>query len=314
MHMNRDEKDPMKGITQQEVSALTKAMKTKEFQGHMDDYINEISDPAHRPEYEQYLDQLEAKGEMPDGMQLLRCEPGLCVKTQIRFKNGQDQKCFVNIVHSKRIEEMTLTADPSKGGTSVHLPYSLSPPRPDRDKKGTYCLTCDMAVSTGTFMRCGQPEYLKMIVDTATQGLTASFLKGHEEVSNDYKVLQNVKCKGGTPLPMSVNGTLLKDKGAGHKKSKRKTGKDDIVTPGELQEMRKDATKLREKQDAAMAHQSDEEDSEAERKEALKKERKQQEEEEKKMQRLQEYVCRSTRLFIRAPLTSLIIWSQKTDR
>lgn len=276
----------MKGITQQEVSALTKAMKTQEFQKHMDDYISEISDPAHRPEYEQYLDQIEAKGEMPEGMQLLRCEPGLCVKTNIRFKNGQDQKCFINIVHSNRVEEMQLTADPSRGGTSVHLPYSLSPPRPDRDKKGEYCMTCDMAVSTGTFMRCSQPEYLKMIVDTASQGLTENFLKGHEEVKNDYKVLQNVKCKGGKPLPMSVNASLLKDKGKAHKKSKRKTGKDDVVTPAELAEMRKDAKALREKQDAAMAHVSDEEDSEEERKEKLRKERKQEEEEKGKAPRI----------------------------
>merc|ERR1719387_180420 len=75
-------------------------------------------------------------------------------------------------------------------------------------------MTCDMAVSTGTFMRCSQPEYLNMIVDTATQGLTANFLKGYEEVKKDYKVLQKVRCKGGTPMPMSVRAELLKDQSA----------------------------------------------------------------------------------------------------
>merc|ERR1719387_713401 len=133
-------------------------------------------------------------------------------------------------------------------------------------------MTCDMAVSTGTFMRCSQPEYLNMIVDTATQGLTQNFLKGHEEVKKDYKVLQKVRCKGGTPMPMSVRAEMLKDKGAGGKKAKRKTGSGDIVTPSELKEMRKEATDKRKKEEA-IAEQSEEEDSEAERRERARKEK-----------------------------------------
>jgi hypothetical protein len=31
-------------------------------------YVKEISDPNNRAEYDQYLEQLEAKGELPDGM------------------------------------------------------------------------------------------------------------------------------------------------------------------------------------------------------------------------------------------------------
>ncbi len=41
------------------------------------------------------MEQLEEKGEMPDGMELLRCEPGFCVKTEVQFKNGQTQKCYI---------------------------------------------------------------------------------------------------------------------------------------------------------------------------------------------------------------------------
>merc|ERR1719387_1823775 len=132
-------------------------------------------------------------------------------------------------------------------------------------------MTCDMAVSTGTFMRCSQPEYLNMIVDTATQGLTANFLKGYEEVKKDYKVLQKVRCKGGTPMPMSVRAEMLKDKGAGGKKAKRKTGSGDIVTPSELKEMRKEATERRQKEQDAINEESEEEDSEAERRERARK-------------------------------------------
>merc|ERR1719253_239053 len=124
----------MTDITQEEVSKLTRAMKDSQFQSHMDDYCKEISDPAHRKEYLQYLDQLEAKGEIPEGQCLLRTEPGCCVKTTIKFKNGQNQKCFINFVHSDRLEDMSEIPD-EKGGKRVHVPYSLSPPRPERDNK-----------------------------------------------------------------------------------------------------------------------------------------------------------------------------------
>jgi len=204
-----------KNLSQEDVSKLTKAMKSNEFQSHMDEYCKEISDPAHRKEYLQYLDQLEAKGEMPDGQTLLRTEPGCCVKTTIMFKNGQTQKCFINIVHSERLTDMS-EDDDGKGGKRVSLPYSLGPPRPERDNKDENCMTCDFAVSTWTFGQAIQrPQILKMLIDTASDGLGSQFLKGHEEVKKDFKVMRRIRCRGpgARPLPMSVKGELLKDQG-----------------------------------------------------------------------------------------------------
>lgn len=225
-------------VTQEEVSKLTRAMKNDQFRSHMDEYCKEISDPAHRKEYLDYLAQLEAKGEMPDGQQLLRCQPGCCVKTTLCFKNGQTQKCFINIVHSERLEDLTF-GDGRTDGQNVKLPYSLSPPRPDRDNKDQYCLTCDMAVSRGTFQQAVQnPQILKMLVDTASDGLGTQFLKGFEEVRKDFKVMQRISCKGREPMPMSVKGELLK---AGSRPSAKPTLSRDGVTPGELKKMREDA-------------------------------------------------------------------------
>jgi len=233
--------DNMKGITQEEVSKLTRAMKDKQFQAHMEEYTKEISDPAHRKEYLQYLDQLEAKGEIPDGQQLLRSEPGCCVKTSISFKNGQYQKCFINIVHSDRLEDMSEGPD-EKGGRHVHLPYSLSPPRVERDNKGETCMTCDFAVSTWSFGQALQrPQILKMMVDTAADGLGTTYLKNFEEVKKDFKVMRRIRCRGpgGVPVPMSVKGELLK-KGKKTPPAPRTDGPS-AVTPSELRDMRKDA-------------------------------------------------------------------------
>ena len=44
-------------------------------------------------------------------------------------------------------------------------------------------MTCDFAVSTGTFQRAAQnSQILKLLIDTAADGLSQQFLKGHEEV------------------------------------------------------------------------------------------------------------------------------------
>lgn len=245
--MNRqDIQDSMKDVTAEEVSKLTRAMKDKQFQSHMDEYSREISDPAHRKEYLQYLDQLEAKGEMPDGQCLLRAEPGCCVKTTIRFKNGQDQKCFINIVYSDQLEDMSELPDESGAnkGKRVHMPYSLGPPRPERDNKDEMCMTVDFAVGTWTFGQAIQrPQILKMLVDTASEGLTGNFLKGHEEVKKDFKVMRRVKCRGPghRPLPMSVKAELLKDKGKSKRPAYSPVAEQSAVTPSELKEMRKEA-------------------------------------------------------------------------
>jgi len=244
----------MTGITQDEVSKLQKAMKQKEFRDHIEEYTREVSDPAHRQEYLDYLAQIEAKGEMPEGQQLLRCQPGLCVKTNINFKSGQKQKCFINIVHTDRLEDLTLLPAEGGSGHQVHLPYSLSPPRPDRDLKDEYCMTCDFAVSTGTFQRAAQSsQILKLLIDTAADGLSQQFLKGHEEVSKDYKVMQRLQCKGGQPLPMSVRAELLRDKGT-KSQAPKKVPDRDAITPSELKEMRqaaKDRKKMSGVPDAA---------------------------------------------------------------
>lgn len=234
-------RNDLKGVTQEEVSKLTKAMKDGQFRDHMDEYCKEVSDPAHRQEYIQYLEQLEARGEIPDGQQLLRSEPGCCVKTSIRFKNGQTQKLFINIVHSDRLDDFELR--PAEGGgRHIHLPYSLSPPRPDQNMKGEYCMTADCAVSSRTFYQAMQnPHILKMIVDTACDGLGAQFLKGYEEVRKDFKLMENMKCKGKLPMPMSVRAELLKDKGKKPNKISAATAAGDAVTPSELKQMRAEA-------------------------------------------------------------------------
>jgi len=238
--MQRGSGDNM-DISQDEVSMLGKAMRKKKFRGLMQEYVDEISDPAHRKEYDEYLEELEAKREMPDGVELLRAEPGMCVLTHVRFGTGQKQKLYLNICHTPHLGEVGMQRDASGDGQRVNLPYTLSPPRPDRDlDEATNVLTCDFAVHTTTLARVappsGNPQMLKVLVDTACQAIEQSYLKSKEEVLKDFKVL-DIPCKGGTPYPMSVPiGTVKRDASTVAKQPKGKA-----VTPAELRQLKKDA-------------------------------------------------------------------------
>lgn len=226
--------DPM---TSDDLSRINKAMKDGKFRGFIQEYWDEITGEGNREEYDTYLEQLEAKNELPPGCELLRSDPGMCVRTHMRFKNGQIQKLFINICQSELIEDISFVGN--KDGQQVSMPYSLGPPRPDKTKKGDNCMTCDIAVGSFTFAEVQKkPHILKMVVDTCTSSLQKQFIKDHEEVMKDFTILKNTKCKGEKPYLMSVQTSMMKK---AKRKNKKKISTADGLTPGELREMKKDA-------------------------------------------------------------------------
>jgi hypothetical protein len=54
-----------------ELKTFTKAMERTEFRDMLTDYVDEISDPKHKPEMKQYLRQLEEQGDLPPGTKLI---------------------------------------------------------------------------------------------------------------------------------------------------------------------------------------------------------------------------------------------------
>jgi len=56
-------------------------MQKPEFTKLLNDYVEEISDPKNKAEYEAYLKQLEDGGELPPGRTLIRPDPHTCLKT-----------------------------------------------------------------------------------------------------------------------------------------------------------------------------------------------------------------------------------------
>lgn len=68
-------------MNRKELSTFAKAMQEKEFQTMLGDYVQEISDPKHRPEHDQYLREMEERGELPAGTELIQPAVGFCIKT-----------------------------------------------------------------------------------------------------------------------------------------------------------------------------------------------------------------------------------------
>lgn len=257
---------------------VNKAMKDPKFKDFMQEYWDEMTADGNREEYDKYLEQLEAKNELPPGTELLRSDPGCCVRTNMRFKSGQVQKLFLNICQSDLIEDISITTETGKEGEKgnrVSLPYSLGPPRPDKTiKNKDNCMTADFAVGTYTFLEIERkPQLLKMIVDIAASNLQRQFFKDHEEVMKDFTLLKNMKCKGGEPYMMSVQTEMLK-KGKARRKAKRhgkKNKREELeqgLTPGELRTMKKEADEKR-KAEETQSEEEDEGDSEEEEEEIV---------------------------------------------
>ena len=48
------------------------------------------------------------------------------------------------------------------------------------------------------------PDFQKFVADTALDGVGKVLQESKEKVSSDYKIMKNMKCKGGKPALMTV--------------------------------------------------------------------------------------------------------------
>ena len=71
-------------MSAKELKSFANAMGKKDFREMLGDYVDEISDPAHRPELDQYLRQMEETGDLPPGTELIAPEVGFCIKTSVK--------------------------------------------------------------------------------------------------------------------------------------------------------------------------------------------------------------------------------------
>lgn len=81
-------------MNMQELKTFTRAMEAQEFKDGLNDYVNEISDPKHKPEMKAYLRQMEEQGDLPPGTKLIQPVPGFCLKTSCKKMISEMNKTF----------------------------------------------------------------------------------------------------------------------------------------------------------------------------------------------------------------------------
>lgn len=200
-------------MSAQELKQITKAMGHETFRKGLDDYIDEISDPKHKPEMQQYLRQLEEQGDLPPGTIMIQPEKGYCLKTtlkrltSVQTKSYFDQKAFINVCFHEKIEKPErelITGPDGKSGYNWKLPYRVSKVRHDQDNKKQFCSTYDVVFHPEIKQFLFHPEFKKFVSDTAIDGLAQLLAEHNEKVSRDYKIMKNLDCKGGEPSLMTL--------------------------------------------------------------------------------------------------------------
>ena len=176
-------------------------MKKPEFISLLNEYVDEISDPKNKAEHEAYLKQLEQQGELPPGRKLLRPAGHSCLKTFTTSK--RKLKVFINLCMDEEIKAPNL--ERVNQGGNWQLPYAMGHPRHDQDNKKKNCFTFDIAFHPMAFQISeSSSKFMKLLCDTAVSGANQLLQSQGEKVSEDYKLMKNLKCKGGTPGSIMV--------------------------------------------------------------------------------------------------------------
>lgn len=149
-------------MSAEEIKSFSKAMEKEEFRDLLNEYMDEISDPKNKDEFEQYLKQLEENGELP-GRDVIRPKAEFCIKTKLTDK---DVKIYINLCSTVEIKKPKAKAE--AGGSSWKIPYAMAKPRYDQDKKGIPCKTFDIAFHKKAFKFSRmQVKFKQLLCDTS---------------------------------------------------------------------------------------------------------------------------------------------------
>lgn len=137
------------------------------------DYCQEISDPENRKIYEQEITQLEK--ERGVNVTFINPVPGYVIKTSA----DGTTKTFLNIATSDKIDKpssISSTNDDGKRGLNWSLPYTLSPPRREMDKKNRICHVYDVVFHPDALhLASRNKSFRNLINDTGINAVQQAF-------------------------------------------------------------------------------------------------------------------------------------------
>ena len=194
MERSQREGGPAEGLqfSDAERQRFTAAFEDREFRKMFAQYLEELQDPSARAENEAYIAQLEGEQKVPPGKQLVRPSPAFCVKSFKTGAMGSRDKLFINIVQSEKVRPPRSEA--ANDGTHWSVPYSLGPPRMERDKKGSNATAFDCCFHPEAVRIAErQPRFRELLVSTAAEGVEQSFKREGSEQRVDRAALRVIK-------------------------------------------------------------------------------------------------------------------------
>jgi dynein assembly factor 2, axonemal len=160
-------------ISSEEVNKIGEALKNEEFRKMFVDYCEEITDPENRKLYESDIIQLEKERGVK--VTFVNPTPGYVLKTS----SDGCIKTFINIATNENIDKPSSSpAADSNGvrGLNWQLPYSLSPPRRDMDKKRKVCHVYDVIFNPEALHLASKNIAFRSLVnDTAINAIQNTF-------------------------------------------------------------------------------------------------------------------------------------------
>jgi len=200
-------------ITSEEAENLKKAFQKPEFRDLFNDYLQEISDPKNRKEYDDYLEKLEKQGNIPKNVNLVRPTAGFCVKVRTLPKAGEEsRKVFVNVCSSDSVDvpEATPVTKNGRTGQNWTLPHFVGPQRVEQDKKKQACETFDVCFHpSAVLMAEHTPGFKDMLARTSLDAVVKAVHKVRQSTEfavdiDNYHVLVGRKCIGEKPAALNV--------------------------------------------------------------------------------------------------------------
>ena len=165
-------------VTRAELKDLTDCLKKEEFRKLLIEYAEEVSDPENQKLYQEEITQLEK--ERGVDVTFVNPEPGYVIKTSV---NGE-KKCFLNISQSNIVNKPSShpSQDEGQRGLQWSIPYTLTPPRDDLDKKNVRCVVFDVVFHPDTlYLASKNPRFREIVNSTAMDGVENNFKVSESE-------------------------------------------------------------------------------------------------------------------------------------
>lgn len=159
-------------VTKEELKNITECLKKEEFRKLLIEYAEEVTDPENRKIYEKEITQLEK--ERGVDVTFVHPEPCYVIKTSV---NGE-KKCFLNISKSNIVDRPSSQPSFEQGhrGLQWSIPYTLTPPRDDLDKKNVRCKVFDVVFHPDTmYLSSKNAQFREIVHNTALDGVENNF-------------------------------------------------------------------------------------------------------------------------------------------